>query len=92
MRQWWALGRTKDGLKADPGGAPESAAPFSELASEPEAMSWAEIDPTEVLGRRRGRWFVVVLSATVKCQRYLQRNVVVHVAGRREFEPTQVNA
>ena len=55
MRQWWALGRTKDGLKADPGAAPASSAPFSELASEPEAMSWAEIDPTEVLGRRRGR-------------------------------------
>ena len=55
MRQWWALGRTKDGLKADPGGAPASSAPFSELASELEAMSWAEIDPTEVLGRRRGR-------------------------------------
>ena len=56
MRQWWALGRTKDGLKADPGGAPASAAPFLELASEPKAMLWAEIDPTEVLGRRRGRW------------------------------------
>ena len=55
MRQWWALGRTKDGLKADPRGAPASLAPFSELASEPEAMSWAEKDPTEVLGRRRGR-------------------------------------
>ena len=55
MRQWWALGRTKDGLKADPGGAPASSAPFSELASEPEAMLWAEIDPTEFLGRRGGR-------------------------------------
>ena len=55
MRQWWTLERTKDGLKADPGGAPASSAPFSELASEPEAMSWAEIDPTEVLGRRTGR-------------------------------------
>ena len=52
MRQWWALGRTKDGLKADPEGAPASA------ASEPESMSWAEIDPAEVLGRRRGRWFL----------------------------------
>ena len=41
MCQWWALGRTKDGLKADPGGAPASSAPFSELASKPEAMSWA---------------------------------------------------
>ena len=49
-----ALGRTKDGLKADPGGAPASSAAFSELASEPEA-SCAEIDPTKVLGRRRGR-------------------------------------
>ena len=60
MRQWWALGRTKDGLKADPGGAPASSARFSELASEPEAKSWAEIDPTEVLGRRRGRRFGMV--------------------------------
>ena len=58
MRQWWALGRTKDSLKADPGGASASSAPFSELASEPEAMSWAELDPPEVLGRRRGRWFL----------------------------------
>ena len=57
MHQWWALGRTKDGLEADPGGAPASSAPFSELASEPEAMSWAEIDPTEVLERRKGRCF-----------------------------------
>ena len=35
-------GRTKDSLKADPGGASASAAPFSELASKPEAMSWAD--------------------------------------------------
>ena len=42
-------------MKADPGEAPASSAPFSELAREPEVMSWAEIDPTEVLGRRRGR-------------------------------------
>ena len=61
MRRWWALGRTKDGLKADPGGAPASSAPSSELASEPEAMSWAEIDPTEVLGRRRGRRIFVMV-------------------------------
>ena len=55
MRQWWAHGRTKDGLKADLGEAPASSVPFSELAREPEVMSWAEIDPTEVLGRKRGR-------------------------------------
>ena len=55
MRQWWALERTKDGLEVDPGEAPASSAPFSEVAREPEVMSWAEIDPTEVLGRRRGR-------------------------------------
>ena len=54
MRQWWALVRTKDGLKADPGGAPASSASFLELASEPEAMSWAEIDPTEVFGAEKG--------------------------------------
>ena len=54
MRQCWALGRTMDGLKADPGGAPVSAAPSSEPAGEPEAMSWAEINPTKILGR--GRW------------------------------------
>ena len=28
---------------------------FSELASEPEAMSCAEIDPMKVLARKRGR-------------------------------------
>ena len=33
-----------------------STALFSELASELEAMSLAEVDPTKVLGRRRGRW------------------------------------
>ena len=38
-----------------------SAAPFSELASEREAMSWAGIDPTKVLGRRRGRWCLVMV-------------------------------
>ena len=54
MRQWWALGRTKDGLKADPGAAPASSAPFPELAREPEAMSWAKIDLTEVLGAEKG--------------------------------------
>ena len=92
MRQWWALGRTKDGLKVDPGGAPASSAPFSELAGEPEARSWAEIDPTEVLARRRGRRIFLVRSATVSCRNYFQRNVVVHGAGGRGFEPTQVNA
>ena len=30
-----------DGLKADPGGAPVSTAPFSELSSELEAIPWA---------------------------------------------------
>ena len=55
MRRWWALGRTKGGLKANPGGAPVSAASFSELAGEPESIPWAEIDPTKVLGRR-SRW------------------------------------
>ena len=42
MRQWWALERTTVGLKADPGGAPVFTAPFSELTSKPDAMSWAE--------------------------------------------------
>ena len=51
-----STGENEGGLKTDPGGTPASSAPFSELESEPEAMSWAEIDPTEVLGRRRGRW------------------------------------
>ena len=91
MRQWCALGRTNDGLKAEPGGAPASSAPFSELARELEAMSWAEIDPTEVLGRGRGRRNFG-LSATVSCRKYFQRKVVVHGAGGRGFEPTQVNA
>ena len=58
MRQWWAPVRTKDDLKADPGEAPVSTAPFSELASVPGAMSSAEIDPTKVSGRIRGRWMI----------------------------------
>ena len=91
MRQWWALGRTKDGLKADPEGAPASSVPFSELAREPEVMSWAEIDPTKVLARKKGRR-ILVWSATASCRKYFQRNVVVHGAGGRGFEPTQVNA
>ena len=49
-------GRTKDDLKAYPRRAPASAAPFSDLVSESEAMPWAEIDPTEVLRRKRDRW------------------------------------
>ena len=48
-------GVTMDGLKAKPGGAPVSTAPFPELVSDPAAMSWVEISPTKVLGRRRGR-------------------------------------
>ena len=55
MRHWWGLGKTKYDLKIDPGGAPVSTAPFSERASELEAMTWAEMDPAEVLGRRRAR-------------------------------------
>ena len=64
MHQWWALGRTKDGLKADLGGEPASSAPFSELAREPEVMSWAETDPTEVFCGG-GRVGILVWSATV---------------------------
>ena len=41
-RQWWAMGRTKGGLKADPGRAAVSTAPFPELASESAAISWAD--------------------------------------------------
>ena len=91
MCQWWALGKTKDGLKADPGGAPASLAPFSELVSEPEAMSWAEIDPTKVFARKRGRR-ILVWSATASYGNFFQRVVVVHGAGGRGLEPTQVNA
>ena len=32
-----------------------SAASFSNLTSQREAMSWDDIDPTKCLGRRRGR-------------------------------------
>ena len=88
MRQWCALGRTKDGLKAYPEGAPASTAPFSEIASELEAMSRAETDPVEVFWRK-GVDGVLVWSATVSSRQYLQRNVVVHGAGGRGFEPTQ---
>ena len=49
-RQWWAMERTKGGLKADPGGAPVCPAPFPELASESAVISWIEIDPTKVWG------------------------------------------
>ena len=51
MRQRRALGRTRNGPNADPGGAPASSAPLLELDSEPKAMSLAEIDQTEVLWR-----------------------------------------
>ena len=91
MRQWWALGRTKDGLKADPEGAPASSAPFSELASEPEAMSWAEKYPTRFWGGEGVDGFLVS-SATVSCRKYFQRIVVVHGTGGGGVEPTQVNA
>ena len=50
------MGTTKGGLKADSGGMPASTVPFPELANESAATSWAEIDPTKVLGRRRSRW------------------------------------
>ena len=91
MTQWWALGRTKDGLKSNPGGAPGSSASFSELASEPEAMSWAEIDPTEVLARRRGRRiFGMVRSGELPKVFPAKRG---GAWGRREgFKPTPVNA
>ena len=82
MRQWWALGRTKDGLKADPGGSPASAATFSELASEPEAMSWAEIDPTKGMGWRRGRWCLGMVR-NGELRKHLQQKVVVHGVGGR---------
>ena len=78
--------------EAAPGGSPASLAAFSELASEPEAMSWSEKDPTEVLAGRRGRRIVWVRSATVSCRKNFQRSVVVHGAGERGFEPTQINA
>ena len=71
-----------DGRKDDPGGPPASAASLLKLASEPEAISWAEIDPTKVLGRRRGRWFFV-WSATVSCGTYLQQKSAVHGVGGR---------
>ena len=54
-RQWWTMNRKKGGLKTDQRRAPVSTAPFPELASESAAISWAEINPTEVLGRRRSR-------------------------------------
>ena len=50
------MGRTKGSLNADQGRTPASTAPSLELASESAAISWAEIDPTKVLGRRRSRW------------------------------------
>ena len=49
-------GENEGGLKSDPGGAPVSTASFPELASESAAISWAEIDSTNVLRRRRSRW------------------------------------
>ena len=55
-RQWWAMERTKGGLNTGPGGALVSTARFPELASESAAISWAEMDPTKVLGRRKSRW------------------------------------
>ena len=48
-------GGTMGCLKVKPKGAPISAASFPELASDPAAMSWAEIGPAKVLGRKGGR-------------------------------------
>ena len=80
------------GLKADSGGAPASTAPFSELASEPEAMSWARMDATKVLSGE-GVDGVVVWFATVN----VAEVVVVVVRCRMgqeggQVQPTQGNA
>jgi len=43
-------GETMGGLKAKPGGAPVSTAPFPEMESNPAVVSWVEIGPTKVWG------------------------------------------
>ena len=43
-------GETMGGLKAKPGGASVSTAPFPEMACDPAAVSWVEIGPTKVWG------------------------------------------
>ena len=70
------------GRNADPGGAAASAATFSELASEPEAMPWAEIDPTKVLRRRRGRW-CFGMARNCELRKLSQQTLAVHGVGGR---------
>ena len=41
-RQGWAMGSTKGGLKADPGGTPASMPPFPQLVRESAAISGVE--------------------------------------------------
>ena len=49
------------GLQAMPKISPVSTAPFLELASDPAMMSWVDIGPTMVLGRRRVRLCIRVV-------------------------------
>ena len=79
MRQWWALLRTMGGLEDDSGGAPVSTAPFSELAGEPEAMSWAEMDSTKSL-EEEGVNDISVHGES--CRKYRQWKMVVGTEGR----------
>ena len=58
-------------------------APFPGLASEPEAMSWAEIDPTKVLGRRRGQWRPCRARNDESFRDYRQCKMVVRGSGGR---------
>ena len=43
-------------------------------------------------GGEEGSMSVFVWSATMSCQKHLQRKMVVHGAGARGFKPPQVNA
>ena len=73
--------RTKDGLKADPRGAPVSTAPFPELAGESAAVSMAEIDPAKVLGRRRVDGVPVWPAAADVAEGVVRAIIVAHGAG-----------
>ena len=66
-----------------------STTPFPELASEIGAISWAEIDPTKVLGRRRSPWCPVM--ARGGAEGVVRGRMVAHGAGGRAVEPTQVD-
>ena len=74
--------RMKDGLKADPGGAPVYTAPFPGLPCESAAIWWAEKVLTKVLGRRRSRWCLRSPAAANVADDVVRGRMLVRGGGR----------